>query len=407
MKKIIACFFLLSMPFFFSFAQFGANYDESKVPVFILSPLLVNEEGKKVSSVQEWENDCRPEILSLLADQEYGVMPTGDFDTKYEVIATNPKALGGKAICKQVKITFSKGYIERPVILLMYLPNQVKGKAPLFLGYNFGGNQTVHRDPEIIPTSEAERASAQSRWPVEKIISAGYGVASMDCNQVFPDNSEGLRSSVLRLFGVNDETDLRMNSGQAMTAWAWGLSRVMDYLQTDPEADSDKVIVIGHSRLGKAALWAGAQDTRFAAVISNESGCGGAALSKRAFGETIAIITANFPYWFCKNFRSYANNERSLPFDQHELLALIAPRPLYVASAEGDRWADPKGEFLSAKYASEVYKLYGYEGITAEDMPPVNTPAMNRVGYHIRAGKHDITEYDWEQYLKFTSENLK
>ncbi|MDR2968397.1 MAG: acetylxylan esterase [Tannerellaceae bacterium] len=407
MKKIVACFFLLSVAVFSSSAQSEANYDESKVPVFVLPPLLANEDGKKVSSTQEWENDCRPEILALLADQEYGVMPAGDFSTKYEVVAVNPKSLGGKATCKQVKITFGKGYIEQPVILLMYLPNQVKGKAPLFMGYNFGGNQTVHPDPEIIPTSEAQRGAVRSRWPLEKIIAAGYGVVSIDCNQVFPDNRDGLRGSVLRLFGVNDETDLRMNTGQAMTAWAWGLSRALDYLQTDPEVDAKKVIAIGHSRLGKAALWAGAQDTRFAAVVANESGCGGAALSKRAFGETVAIITKGFPYWFCKNFNSYAGNEQSLPFDQHELLALIAPRPLYVASAEGDRWADPKGEYLSAKYASEAYELYGYKGITAEDMPPVNTPVMNRVGYHIRSGNHDITEYDWEQYLRFAKATLK
>lgn len=407
MKKIVVCFFLLSVPVFSSFAQREANYDESKVPVFMVPPLLVNEEGKKVTSTREWENDCRPEILSLLADQEYGVMPAGDFDTKYEVMATNPKALGGKATCKQVKITFSKGYIERPVIVLMYLPNQVKGKAPIFLGYNFAGNQTVRRDQEIIPTSDAERAAMQSRWPVEKIIAAGYGVATVDCNQVFPDNTGGLPGSVLRLFGVNSEADLRMNTGQAMTAWAWGLSRVLDYLQTDPEVDSEKVIVMGHSRLGKAALWAGAQDTRFAAVVANESGCGGAAMSKRAFGETVAIITSYFPYWFCKNFNAYANNEQSLPFDQHELLALIAPRPLYIASAEGDRWADPRGEYLSAKYASEVYELYGHKGITAEDMPPVNTPVMNRVAYHIRTGNHDITDYDWEQYLRFAKANIK
>jgi len=407
MKKIVIGFILCFIPFFSSVAQTEVNYDESKVPVFMLSPLLVNEEGKKVTTPQEWENDCRPEILSLFADQEYGITPTGSFETKYEVVATNPKALGGKATSKQIKITFSKEYIERPVVILMYLPNQVKGKAPVFLGYNFAGNQTVQNDPEIIPTSDAEIASAQSRWPVEKIIAAGYGVISVDCNQVFPDNRDGLRNSVLRLFGFNEEADLKMNSGQAMSAWAWGLSRIMDYLETDPDVDSGKVIVMGHSRLGKAALWAGAQDTRFAVVISNESGCGGAALSKRAFGETIDIITTKFPYWFCKNFKSYGNKEESLPFDQHELLALIAPRPLYVASAEEDRWADPRGEFLSAKYASEVYKLYGYEGITADDMPPVNTPVMNRVGYHIRTGKHDVTVYDWEQYLKFATANLK
>lgn len=407
MKRIVVCIALCIAPFLSAVAQTEANYDESKVPVFALPPLLANEEGKKVTSPQEWERDCRPEILALLADQEYGVMPAGEFETKYEVLATNAKALGGKATSKQVKITFTKGYLERPVIILMYLPNQVKGKAPVFLGYSFGGNQTVNPDPEIVPTSERERGAAQLRWPLDKILAAGYGLITMDCNQVFPDNPEGLSQSVMRLFGIQEEIDLQPNTGQAMSAWAWGLSRVMDYLQTDPQVDAAKVVVIGHSRLGKAALWAGAQDTRFAAVISNESGCGGAALSKRAFGETVDIITTKFPYWFCKNFKAYGNNEQSLPFDQHELLALIAPRPLYVASAEEDRWADPRGEFLSAKYASEVYALYGYKGITTDEMPKVNTPIGHRVGYHIRTGKHDITTYDWEQYLRFAAANLK
>jgi len=406
MKKILICLFLFSIGMPSLMAQFEVNYEESKIPAFILSPLLINEEGSRVSTTKEWETDCRPEILSLLADQEYGMTPTGPFKTHYEVLNTH-QAQGVNATVKQIKITFSKEYIERPVMVLMYLPNQVKGKVPVFLSYNFGGNQTVDSDTNIISTSEAERASAQSRWPMGKILAAGYGVVTVDYNQVFPDKPDGHRESILRLFGVNDEMNIGKNDGQSISAWAWGLSRIMDYLKTDPKVDSERVILMGHSRQGKAALWAGAQDSRFAVVISNESGCGGAALSKRRIGETIDIITTKFPHWFCKNFKVYANNENDLPFDQHELLALIAPRPLYVASAEEDRWSDPKGEFLSAKYASEVYRLYGYEGIAVDEMPAVNTPIMNRVGYHIRTGKHDVTDYDWEQYIKFANMHLK
>lgn len=407
MKKILTTLFLLSLFSSYVPAQSETNYDESKVPMFVLSPLLINEEGRKVTTPKEWEEECRPEILALLTNQEYGTMPEGEFKTRYEVIKSDEKALGGLAKSKQIIITFSKEYVERPVTVLIYLPKQVKGKVPVFLSYNFDGNQTIHNDPNIVATSGAERGAAQSRWPIEKILKAGYGVVTADYNQVFPDNPEGYSASVLRLFGVNEETEIKKNDGQAICAWAWGLSRMMDYMETDPDIDAGKVVLMGHSRQGKAALWAGAQDKRFAIVISNESGCGGAALSKRCFGETIDVITTKFPHWFCKNFRSYANNEQSLPFDQHELLALIAPRPLYVASAEEDRWADPKGEFLSVKYASEVYQLYGYEGITVDEMPPVNKSIMNRVGYHIRTGKHDVTEYDWEQYLKFASANFK
>jgi hypothetical protein len=192
----------------------------------------------------------------------------------------------------------------------------------------------------------------------------------------------------------------------AIAAWAWGLSRAMDYIETVSSIDSKKVIVMGHSRLGKTALWAGATDKRFAMVISNNSGCGGAALSKRVFGETVGSINVSFPYWFCKNFNKYNEKEELLPVDQHQLLSLIAPRPLYVASGEEDLWADPKGEFLSCVGASPVYVLLGEKGFPASEMPSANSPVVGSIGYHVRSGGHDITLYDWQQYLDFADLHL-
>ena len=193
----------------------------------------------------------------------------------------------------------------------------------------------------------------------------------------------------------------------ALAAWGWGLSRALDYLESDSGVDAARVAVFGHSRMGKAAVWAGARDTRFAMVVSNASGCGGAALSRRRFGETVRRINTAYPYWFCDAFHKYGDNEDLLPFDQHELLALIAPRPLYVESGSEDRWSDPQGEFLGLAHASPVYELYGYEGFTTSERPGVEQPVVKgRTGTHIRAGRHEILLYDWLRYLDFADRFL-
>jgi hypothetical protein len=304
----------------------------------------------------------------------------------------------------------------------MYIPKNVQN-APFFLGYNFYGNHTIIDDANILISdawvrdnesfgiinnqlTEQSRGVRSSRWAVEKIVGAGFGLAVIYYGEIDPDKND-MSDGIHPFFYIDGQQQPASYEWGSISAWSWGLSRALDYFEKDVDVDASKVIVFGHSRLGKTSRWAGATDPRFAGFITHDSGCGGAALSKRKIGETIGRITTSFPHWFCENFEGYANNEKALPVDQHELLALIAPRPLYVASAEEDKWADPKGEFLSALYATPVYELYGKKGITKTKMPEVNQPIQNTLSYHIRTGVHDVTDYDWEQYIKWATKFVK
>jgi hypothetical protein len=392
--------------------QSSANYDEAKVPAYTLPDPLVFNNGRKVQDNKDWDKR-RAEILKLFENEEYGISPVWKGNIIPTELSSDLNALNGLAIRKEIKLTLINGSRELSIVMLLYLPESSR-PVPVFLGYNFGGNHSVTDEKGISITtswmmnnsatgvtknraSEAGRGKAASRWPVREIISRGYGLATIYYGDVDPDFDDGFKNGVHGLYDQQRDS----TSWGSIAAWAWGLSRAMDYLETISSIDSKRVIVIGHSRLGKTALWVGATDQRFAMVISNNSGCGGAALSKRAFGETVGSINSAFPHWFCKNFRKYNEKEELLPVDQHELLSLIAPRPLYVASAEEDLWADPKGEFLSCVAASPVYVLLGEKGFPASEMPHVNSPVIGTIAYHIRTGGHDIKLYDWQQYLDF------
>lgn len=414
MKKFLF-FCLISTTMMAQQKPFVANYDESKVGQFTLpDPLLIG--SKKMNSQADWEKN-RASWLTLFADHMYGQMPKKPVK-QTNTLVSQKEILGGKAVQSIWKMDFA-GKVQATVVVILPKSNK---KVPVFMGLNFCGNQTIstddgipifdkyvvcNNDPKFIKniSQAASRGEWASRWQIEKVIDAGFGTITAACGDFEEDFATGYKNGLrTKLAG---ELGLKSEEWTANGAWAWGLSRMLDLAQSIQEIDGKKVILHGHSRLGKAALWAGANDRRFAAIISNESGEGGAALSRRIYGETIWRITNSFPHWFLPKYATYADRENELPFDQHILLILMAPRPVYVASAFGDQWSDPKGEFLSTKEMEKVYALYGKKGLGNIDMPGLNQPVGKHIRYHIRDGKHDINEYDWEQYIKFGKEEVE
>ena len=414
---------LLLMPAAISAQPSGFNYEEEKVPDYTLPELLRAEDGTVIDSFEAWEKKRRPEILALFEKFVYGVSPDRPRAMRFLVLEEDDQALGGQALRRQVRVFFTADKESPSMDILIYAPNDAAGPVPLFLGLNFYGNHTVHEDPKIVLSdrwmrpseekaivnnraTEESRGKSASRWAIEAMLEKGYALATIYCGDIDPDFHDEFQNGVHAL-DTEDGRERTRHSWGTISAWAWGLSRAVDYVETDPDLDAGRVAVIGHSRLGKTALWAGAVDTRFKLVISNNSGCGGAALSRRRFGETVDQITSAFPHWFCGQFRSYAGKEEDIPVDQHMLIALAAPRAVYVASAVEDRWADPKGEFLSAKHAQPVFDLYDLKGVGVSELPELNHPVGETVGYHLRSGEHEVKAYDWAQYLAFADRHLK
>lgn len=397
------------------------NLDESRVDAYELPALLELSDGSAVTDAAIWRERRRPELLALFSDHVYGRTPQDAVAVRSQVRESTDSALGGLARRQQVRLWFGPGDGTDPAQphadVLIYSPADARGPVPAFLGLNFYGNHATTADPAVqLPTgwvpqrpalgmpehraTEAARAVNARRWPAEAVLQRGYALVTAYAGDFDPDFHDGFHNGIHPLFESQAESRPE-NAWGTIGAWAWGLSRILDYLGQVPAIDENRVAVLGHSRLGKTALWAGAQDERFALVISNNSGCGGASLARRNFGESIKRINSTFPHWFAPRYRTYAGREAELPIDQHALIALMAPRPVYVASATEDLWADPRGEFLSAWHAGAVYELFGHAGLPSDAFPEPDRSLQGRVGYHRRTGKHDVLLADWQHFLDF------
>jgi hypothetical protein len=396
----------------------STNYDEAKVGAYTLPDPLVFNNGKPVRSARDWKRR-REEILELFEANVYGRSPKAPRDISFDVVETDRNALGGKATRKQVTIYFSSKKDGPKADLLIYIPTGARKPVPMILALNFFGNQSVINDPAIrLPTiwdwkthvkqqATEESRGHDSEFEVEKILARGYGFATICYQNIDPDFKGGYVEGIRPLFFKPGQTEPAPDDWGAIGAWSYGLSRAMDYLEKDKDVDAKRVAIMGHSRLGKAVLWAGALDTRFAMVLSSCSGEGGASLARRDYGETVTNVVDAFPYWFSANFQKYRGHADQLPVDAHELIALIAPRPVYITGAEDDRWADPKGEFLACVAAGPVYRLLGAQDLGTTEMPALNQPIMHTIAYHIRTGKHAVTDFDWDQFLNFADANLR
>jgi pimeloyl-ACP methyl ester carboxylesterase len=371
------------------------NYFEERVPTYKLPEVLLSQNKKKIKNASLWKTTRRDEILELFRENVYGKVPSTPYSKNFELINEDKNAMGGNATLKQVEITIASEGRSLIIHLTMFIPNNIPRPVPVYLLIN-------NRDPE---NTDPSRKVKSEFWPAEEVVARGYGIAVFYNADVDPDNFDNFKNGI---HGLLDRGERRPDSWGTIAAWAWGASRCMDYFETDNDVDIRKVAVVGHSRGGKTALWAAAEDRRFAMAVSNESGCGGAALARREYGETVARINNAFPHWFCLNYRKWSDNEDSMPVDMHMLIALIAPRAVYVTSASEDLWADPRGSYLSLYHSLPVFRLYEKNTSIPEIMPPLNKQIISgKVAYHIRDGAHNLLLKDWNWFMDFGDTLLK
>ncbi len=393
-------------------AGIPVNYDESRVGTYTLPDPLKLADGKPVRDAKTWYHERRPQIVRLYEENQFGRSPGRPAGMHCDVFDKGTPALNGKAIRRQITIYFSKDISGPKVDVLLYLPAQVSKPVPVLLNISFSANSSMVDDPGVkhgeiwnkahkkVP---APATAAFGKVDIPQVLAQGMGFATAYYGDIEPDFDGGLPYGVRALYLKPGQSKPAPNEWGAIAAWSWGLSRIMDYLETDRDVDSKHVALIGVSRLGKTVLWAGARDTRFALVIASCSGEGGAALSRRNYGETIKHLVAptRFAYQFCGNYGKYADHVDELPVDGNMLVSLMAPRPLLLQTGNKDYWSDPKGEFLAAVAAGPVFELLGAQGLGTTQMPPARTPILHTLGYYMHDGGHGTLPSDWEIFFRF------
>jgi hypothetical protein len=380
-------------------------------------------DGDRIATPEEWTARRRPELSDLFQHYMYGKLPAKPHGVSAEELFRDDAALDGTAIMREIELTVG-GPGAPKLRLLLITPRDVT-VAPCFLGLNFAGNHTVTDDTRVrlprtwLPSSypgvvdnratEAGRNGRADRWPIRDIIRRGYALATIHLGDIQPDRPgarEGFRATLPESSGPGDPT-----AAGTLMWWAWGLHRGVDYLATDKTINPRRIAVVGHSRLGKTALVAAAFDERIALAVANQAGCGGSAPSRtdQPRAERIDLLNAVRPHWFCDYFKAFGADPARLPFDQHALVALCAPRPVLFTAAEGDPNANPSGQFDVLRAATAAYELLGVEGLSKDaTMPAADDPLIaSRLGYWIRAGKHDMTAADWKVYMDFADKWLK
>lgn len=371
------------------------NYVEANVPDYQLPDPLVASNGAKVADAQTWYQQRRPELMELFRTQVYGRRPSTPYKTQAKVVQTRDNVFGLGASGAQYTLTIETENGSHSFDFVLFVP-QSKQPVPVVVQMN---------NRKFISLDEADK-QPDGFWSVKRILEAGFATAAFHTSDVDPDRKDGYEQGIRAL--LDDPDSDEDSRWKALSAWGWGASRVLDHLETMPAIDAKRSAIVGHSRGGKSALWTAAEDTRFAIAYSNNSGCGGAALSRRAYGETVKRITSSFPHWFCNRFANFSDRESELPVDQHQLIALVAPRSVYVTSSDQDLWADPKGEYTSLINAAPVFKLLGLQAIEPSEMPALDAPRhQGATGYHVRSGAHNLTEQDWVSFLKFAKSRFK